>query len=357
MKYKNHEFAGIFPMMEGEVLGALEMDIKKHGLRFPVVLCGGAVLDGRNRVLACERAGVEVRVEEYGGDDPLGYVISANLHRRHLNESQRAMVAAKLANKPQGARTDIKHSADLRKVSQPEAAGLLNVSVRTLQAAKAVMKEAPKKVVEIERGEKTVTQVQREIREEKREKVRCDNARKVSAVPAVVKTAAGMFSAILVDPPWDWGDEGDVNQMGRAKPDYATMSMGQLRALPVGKMASPDCHLYLWITNRSLPKGFELLEAWGFRYVTCLTWPKPSFGMGNYFRGQTEQVLFGIKGSLGLKRKDASTLLPAWKRGSGHSAKPLEFHGFIESCSPGPYLEMFGRREVSGWKLWGEDSV
>lgn len=203
---------------------------------------------------------------------------------------------------------------------------------------------------------KTKAQVKREAKERKREDRRRANAEKVkqTADPTVL---GAVFTTVLIDPPWDWGDEGDVDQLGRARPDYATMSIEQLTALPVASLSDRDAHLYLWITNRSLPKGFGLLEAWRFRYVTMLTWPKSSFGMGNYFRGQTEHLLFGVRGSLPLKRKDAATLLPAWKRGpSGHSSKPVEIHEFIESCSPGPYLEMFSRIKREGWTVWGADA-
>jgi len=197
---------------------------------------------------------------------------------------------------------------------------------------------------------------QREAREQQRENERLQNAEKAARVDNPLD--AGLtFPTIVLDPPWDWGDEGDINQFGRAKPDYATMSIGQLMEMPVPDLSDDDCHIYIWITNRSLPKGFQLLEAWGFRYVTMLTWPKPSFGMGNYFRGQTEHVLFGVKGSQMLSRRNASTLLPSWGRGpNGHSSKPFEFYEFVESCSPGPYLELFSRNEREGWKTWGADA-
>ena len=165
------------------------------------------------------------------------------------------------------------------------------------------------------------------------------------------------FAAIVIDPPWDWGDEGDVNQLGRAKADYATWPIERIRNLPVGELADEDCHLYLWITNRSLPKGFGLIEAWGFRYVTCLTWLKPSFGMGNYFRGSTEHILFAVKGSQPLKRKDVGTGFQ-WKRGeNGHSSKPVEIYDLVETCSPGPWLELFGRHSRKGWVTWGENEL
>jgi N6-adenosine-specific RNA methylase IME4 len=166
----------------------------------------------------------------------------------------------------------------------------------------------------------------------------------------------GVFSTILIDPPWDWGDEGDVDQMGRARPDYHTLSIADIEQLPVGGLSDENAHIYLWITNRSLPKGFRLLEAWGFRYITAITWVKPHFGMGNYFRGQTEHLLFGVKGSLPLLRQDQGTVFHADRGPNGHSSKPPEIYGLIESCSPGPYLEMFSRADRDGWVQWGENA-
>jgi N6-adenosine-specific RNA methylase IME4 len=222
--------------------------------------------------------------------------------------------------------------------------------------AKKLKEEDPEEFERLKTGETTLPQAQRKQREQKKETRRAENHRKVADVPpADIVTAGARFATIMIDPPWDWGDEGDADQLGRARPAYATMPIDQLHALPVAKLADDDCHLYLWITNRSLPKGFALLEGWGFRYITMLTWVKPYFGMGNYFRGQTEQILFGVKGNQQLLRKDAGTVFYA-DRGKGHSAKPKEFYPFVESCSPGPFLEMFSRSERLGWSAWGEAS-
>lgn len=212
--------------------------------------------------------------------------------------------------------------------------------------------------IEEARGERPITTsgLVHSLKEERREERRQQNREKVASVksPAdIVGTAR--FATVVIDPPWDWGDEGDVDQMGRAKPTYETLSLEKLLNLPVSNLSDVDCHLYLWITNRSLPKGFQLIDRWGFRYVTCLTWVKPHFGMGNYFRGQTEHVLFALKGSQPLKRKDAGTVFYA-PRGKAHSSKPKEFYSLVESCSPGPYLEMFSRQPREGWTQWGEDS-
>ena len=195
----------------------------------------------------------------------------------------------------------------------------------------------------------------RVAKERKREAERKANATKAKNT-ATIESLVGVFSTLLVDPPWSWDDEGDVNQLGRAKPDYGAMSIDELIAMPVSGVVAANAHIYCWVTNRSLPKVFGLLEAWGFRYVTLLTWPKPSFGMGNYFRGQTEHIAFGVRGSLQLSVKDAATLLPTWNRGGKHSEKPSEIHRFIERCSPGPYLELFGRKRVNNWRIWGADA-
>jgi N6-adenosine-specific RNA methylase IME4 len=190
---------------------------------------------------------------------------------------------------------------------------------------------------------------QRTAKEAKREARRDENRRKIETVGD--PTASGAtFATIVIDPPWDWSDEGDSDQLGRARPTYGTMTFDELRIYPVATLADEDCHCYLWITNRSLPKGFDLLQAWGFRYVTCLTWCKPSFGMGNYFRGSTEHVLFGLKGSQPLKRHDVGTHFRTARDG-GHSTKPDAFYVLVESCSPGPYLDLFSR----GWAVWGAD--
>jgi N6-adenosine-specific RNA methylase IME4 len=193
-------------------------------------------------------------------------------------------------------------------------------------------------------------------REATREDARQANAAKVAHVTDPRELLKhGRFATILIDPPWDFDDEGDVNHFGRGKQDYAAKSLDELLTLPIDVLADTDSHLYLCITNRSLPKGFRLMEAWGFRYVTCLTWVKPSIGMGNYFRGQTEQILFGVKGSQPLKRKDVGTVFTA-PRGARHSEKPEELFALVESCSPGPFLEMFQRSKRDGWTWWGEDS-
>ena len=202
-----------------------------------------------------------------------------------------------------------------------------------------------------------MVEVKRALKEREREARRQAN-RKLAADAPDISTAlerGPRFAPIVLDPPWDYSDYGDCDAFGRARPTYAAMPIEEIRALPVADMADGDCHLYLWVTNRGLWKGFGLIEAWGFRYVTCLAWCKPSFGMGNYFRGSTEHVLFAVRGQQPLKRKDVGTWFQAPRGPKGHSSKPVEFHELVESCSPGPYLELFARSEREGWTSRGAE--
>lgn len=139
-----HELANIFPMMNDERFMDLVDDIKQNGLHDPIDLYEGKVLDGRNRYKACLIAGVEPRGYEYTGDDPLKYVLSKNLHRRHMDESQRAMVGANIANLPRGVFHGNQHSKEVSanlpipQTSVAQAAEAVNVGVRSVTSAKKV---------------------------------------------------------------------------------------------------------------------------------------------------------------------------------------------------------------------------
>lgn len=226
---------------------------------------------------------------------------------------------------------------------------------RFQQLAKIPEEEFERHVTETRADQITTAAALRKGKEAERQQKRNDNQALIEETVPLPDDPDARYPVVVIDPPWDWGDEGDADQLGRARPTYQTMSYAELTELPVGEQADSNAHLYLWITNRSLPKGFGLLEAWGFRYVTMLTWCKPHFGMGNYYRGQTEHVLFGVRGSLPLLRNDRGTWFEA-KRPARHSAKPDEFYELVEECSPGPWLELFSRSARPGWAAWGAEA-
>lgn len=172
-----HPLAELFPLMEGAEFDALVADIKQHGLREPVVLHDDKILDGRNRYRACAAAGIDAIYEEWDCQGSIqAFVISKNLHRRHLNESQRAMVAAKISNRPHGDQGEVENQTSL---SAGEAANLLSVSRDTVFNAKTVLRGGtPEEIEAIQSGEAAVATIARQIRKqvpkEKRAKDRAE---------------------------------------------------------------------------------------------------------------------------------------------------------------------------------------
>lgn len=164
------------------------------------------------------------------------------------------------------------------------------------------------------------------------------------------------FGTIVVDPPWEYRSTGIVTASRRAatRPEaaaqYETLSLSELLALDVGALAAADAHLYLWTTNPLLRQAFDLVDAWGFEYRTTITWLKQgTLGMGFYFRGETEHVLFATRGRCPIPAdRRARNWFVAPRR--GHSVKPDCFLDMVERVSPGPYAELFARRARFGWE-------
>lgn len=173
------------------------------------------------------------------------------------------------------------------------------------------------------------------------------------------------FSCILADPPWQF-----VNRTGKMAPEhkrlsrYATMSLSEICGLPVQQLAADPSHLYLWVPNALLPEGLAVMSAWGFTYKSNIIWHKirkdggsDGRGVGFYFRNVTEILLFGVRGKNARTLKAGRTqvnLLGTRKR--EHSRKPDEMFDIIESCSPGPRLELFARGTRPGWTVWGNQA-
>ncbi len=182
--------------------------------------------------------------------------------------------------------------------------------------------------------------------------------------PAPLPTVVGGFSTVLADPPWRFSNRtGKVAPEHRRLDRYSTMSQDAIKALPVADVAAKNAHLYLWVPNALLPEGLEVMSAWGFRYVSNIIWAKrrkdggpDGRGVGFYFRNVTEILLFGVKGSLRTLGPGRSQVNMIETRKREHSRKPDEQYSLIESCSPGPYLEMFARHPNPGWIAWGDES-
>lgn len=167
------------------------------------------------------------------------------------------------------------------------------------------------------------------------------------------KPRLGYYRTIVIDPPWTVNG----NVFGRSRPAYLAMTYEQIVDLHIEQYADKNCHLYIWAINRLISLPELIAKEWGFRYLTAITWDKKSIGMGNYFRNSTEHLMFCVKGKLPILRKNAPTLISAKRGSGGHSSKPDKAYKFIESCSPGPYLDYFGRTKRPGWDVYGQDGL
>ena len=164
----------------------------------------------------------------------------------------------------------------------------------------------------------------------------------------------GKYGVIYADPPWNESGGGKIKR--GADRHYALMKTKDIQALPIESLSDEGCHLYLWTTNNFLPAALETIKAWGFRYVTCITWMKDRQGLGQYFRGMTEHCLFAVRGKVPYKlidgrRQQGVTGFVEPKR--EHSRKPEKMRTMIEIVSYEPRIELFAREGVPGWDCWG----
>jgi N6-adenosine-specific RNA methylase IME4 len=157
------------------------------------------------------------------------------------------------------------------------------------------------------------------------------------------------FGTIYADQPWPYEN---VASRGAAENHYRTMRVDAIAAFPVAKLAADHAHLHLWTTNGFLFEARQVIEAWGFTYKSCLVWIKPQLGNGNYWRVSHEFLLLGVRGNLTFTDKAQQSWICAER--SQHSAKPAIFRKLIERVSPGPRLELFARRQIEGWTVWGD---
>lgn len=174
------------------------------------------------------------------------------------------------------------------------------------------------------------------------------------------------YATIVADPPWEYGRMGGgyawregapSGVSGRPMLGYAELSVAEIESLPIPDISEADAHLYLWTTHRHIWSAGAIVKAWGFEPSSVLTWCKPptGFSLGGTFGRASEFCIFARRGKLAAKTRTNRDWWE-WSRGE-HSAKPEAFLDIVESVSPGPYLELFARRNRMGWDTWGNQSL
>lgn len=223
--YEYHEIANIFPMMKEEEYERLKNDIVENDQLEPIVLYENKILDGRNRYRALCELGLKPNIKEYEGDQPLSYVISKNLHRRHLDAGQRAMIATDIkpmleieAKKRKGLRTDLQNLVEILPPgdfgkSRDKAGDLFGVSGKYVSDAEKLKEESPDLAEKVRRGDLTIPKAKKESQKRKREAERTELAESAKDLPAddrwsVVEgdinsyQTGKQFDFIITDPPY-----------------------------------------------------------------------------------------------------------------------------------------------------------
>jgi len=248
----DEEFKGLCPPLSTKERDQLENNIIAEGCREPIILWQGIIIDGHNRYEICTRNKIKfktIKKEFESREDVKIWIIQNQFGRRNLPAYDRARLALQLENLfkekakgNQGTRTDLTSSPIGEKVNtEKKLAKIAGLGQGTIQRVKAIETKATEEQKQkLRSGELSINQVHQSIKraekETKREQKRIENTAKIEELPTV-EEMTGLFQSILIDPPWDWSDEGDNDQLGRAKPDYATMTIDQLMQLPVSKYA------------------------------------------------------------------------------------------------------------------------
>jgi len=351
-----HKLSKTFPLMGDSEFSALKRDIEQNGLFESIVLYEGQILDGRNRYLACSELGIEPKYIKFRGEDPLIYVVSQNLHRRHLNAFQRSVIVLKLkenikkrAKEKQRLGGKVKQkSAEPTFETRTKLAKQANVSHDTIAKVETIEEKATEKQKErVVSGKSSINAVYKEIK-------RIDKKNEIKRLPQ--EKLQGKYNVILADPPWQYTNT-DTSIRGVADDHYPTMDIEELKGLSIKNIALNDAVLFLWTTTSMIRKAFDVIEAWGFEFKTSMVWIKQHFGTGFYVRGKHEIILIGIKGHFLPMTTDIPESVFYGKK-SQHSKKPDEIYEIIEKMYPEQRkIELFHRGELrEGWKGWGLES-
>ncbi|WP_210248039.1 MT-A70 family methyltransferase [Bradyrhizobium cosmicum] len=434
-----HPYANLFPLIEGQEFYDLAEDIRVNGLRDRIDTLGDQILDGRNRYRALvwlittgellgsgwgegsewEALGLEgealpahlLRVDSWFfypfqpdiHGDPLAYVLSKNLSRRHLTDDQRRMIAAELVTMGKGRPGKMPQSAGF---SRERAAAALSTDAAGVERARTVIKRAAPEVVEaVKSGDMSVAAaaeiaaqpVERQaeiaraltrdasgkltdeakkalaplVREIRADKIAAKRGRRVEREQTFgrkVQALPGDFYGVAIED-FEWHHAAWSEETGSEKSPsmhYETALDAQTPEAIVARCAdrfaclAPDCILFKWVTIPHLAIGIKVLELQGFNYVTSLVWNKEragaSRGPGYWVTGEHEIVLVGVRGKVvapATAHFRSNFSAPVGE----HSEKPDNLHDMIEFHWPNvPKVEFNARRRRDGWAAWGFDA-
>jgi N6-adenosine-specific RNA methylase IME4 len=356
-----HPRADLIPAIGRREFAAFRGDIADRGIQVPLEITRESViLDGHLRLRAAIDLGLEsVPVRLVAPADEVEYLLLAALERRQLTASQRAALAVELDQYRQTreqararSRANLKGQplTEVAKLpprgkTRDHAATLAGVSARTIQDAATVQAQDPQLFEQVKHGKLPVDRAARQVRQRERD---C----RLASSP--ITFADGLYDLIYADPPWRLPGRPDSSRA--VENHYPTMPLDQIKQLAVP--AARSCVLYLWAVNSLLKEALEVVEAWGFRYLTNYAWVKDKWGLGQWNRTQHELLLVAVLGEVpppatGMRK---SSVINAARR--AHSQKPDEVYDLLDWLHPhARKLELFARgTSRPGWTAWGNEA-
>ena len=352
-----HPDADLVPEMPANEYGTFRLDLEERGLQVPLeVTEAGVVLDGRARLRAATELGWEqIEVRVVAPKDEVAFMLLAAIRRRQLDASQRAALALELedyearrAEARLQQRQNLRQNAEVatlppRGKTRERLAEIGGVSARTAQDVITVYEHDRALFEQVKAGKLAAPKAARSVRRLRRD----------AQLPPSPPLPEGPFEIVYADPPWQLG-----NPNGPYAPEqhYPTLPRSEIEALAVP--AAEASLLFLWAVNCLLPQALEVMQAWGFRYVTNLVWVKPSIGLGRWTRNRHEHLLLGRKGDFPAPElEDLPDSVVEAARGR-HSEKPAYVRELIERMYPhASKVELFARaKPPPGWVFWGNEA-
>lgn len=365
----NLEFEKLIPPLAEDEFKQLEKNILNEGWRKneSIVLWNNTIIDGHNRYHICQKHGIKFNTTQMTFKDKkevIVWIIDNQLGKRNLLPYDRVRLNLKKEEilKPIAKENQIsgkplanvgKRSINVREILAKSS----KVSHGTIDKVKFIESKADEETKKkLSEGEETINKVYINLKKkEQREKVIKDSKEALK-----LEKKDRKYNIIYADPAWKYFAGGNKN----ASLHYPCMELKEIKALPISKLANNDCILFIWVTFPMLKESFEVIEAWGFEYVTCgFTWIKRNksnmgwfFGLGNWTRSNAELCLIAKKGNPVRFSASVSQIIDTPLE--EHSKKPdIVRDRIVELCGDLPRIELFARKTIDGWDNWGNEMV
>lgn len=380
-----HPAAVLFPPMAGKEFDDLIKDIRRHGLREPIKLYEGKILDGRNRYRACAEEGVEPSFIDLPENlNPWDYVWSENAERRHLEKGTKAVIRIRqlqvseawqkeqdkrreeanhkrseaMEGKPYASKGGTRESSTSNdvapspaeeppkgrtNVTDAQVAQVAGTSEATAARAKALVEKRSDLADKVQANEITLNEA-------------CHQMKKDQVAKNIGELPPGKYRVIYADPPWKYSDE-LIEGYGAAEHHYPAMTISELCALDVKSRAADDAVLFLWVTSPMFGEWQNVVSAWGFTYKASFIWDKIKHNYGHYNSVRHEILLICTRGSCTPDTNKLFDSVISIER-EEHSKKPKEFRAMIDTLYRGGEkgkMELFAREKVEGWTPYGNE--